>query len=127
MVNPWGLCCRIGCRPLPLMPTGYLDAIVFCLLERLDPQRHAAALFAVYAQAPDDRDWTYMSAGPFAAEDDYANWATAVANRDSERHYAIIDRATMRPLGTMALMRMMPEHGCLEVGSVMLSPAVQRT
>src|SRR5699024_1800863 len=39
----------------------------------------------------------------------------------------IIDRATMRPLGTMALMRMTPEHGCLEVGSVMLSPAVQRT
>lgn len=99
----------------------------YCLLERLDPQRHAAALFAAYEEASDERDWTYMSAGPFATEDAYANWATAAANRDTERHYAIIDRATLRPLGTMALMRMAPEHGCIEVGTVMLSPAVQRT
>ena len=34
--------------PAALMPTEYLD---YCLLERLDPQRHAVALFAVYAQA----------------------------------------------------------------------------
>lgn len=99
----------------------------YCLLERLDPQRHAAALFAAYEEASDERDWTYMSAGPFATEDAYANWATAAANRDTEGHYAIIDRATLRPLGTMALMRMAPEHGCIEVGTVMLSPAVQRT
>lgn len=113
------------------VPPAVPDAVTiygrYCLLERLDPQRHAAALFAAYAQAPDDRDWTYMSAGPFATEDDYANWTTAAANRDTERHYAIIDRATLRPLGTMALMRMTPQHGCLEVGTLMLSPAVQRT
>lgn len=99
----------------------------YCLLELLDPHRHAAALFAAYAKAPDDRDWTYMSAGPFTSPDEYFNWATVVTNRDTERHYAIIDRTTLRPLGTMALLRMVPEHGCIEVGTVMLSPAVQRT
>lgn len=99
----------------------------YCFLERLDPKRHAAALFAAYAQAPDGRDWTYMSTGPFATQQDYATWATVAAQSATQHHYAIIDRVTQLPVGTMALLRIVPEHGCLEVGAVMLAPAGQRT
>ncbi|WP_427832864.1 GntR family transcriptional regulator, partial [Achromobacter xylosoxidans] len=32
----------------------------------LSAARHAADLYAAFSQAPDGRDWTYMSVGPFA-------------------------------------------------------------
>ena len=111
----------------PAMPGDETLTGRYCFLERLDPKRHAAALFAAYAQAPDGRDWTYMSTGPFATQQDYATWATVAAQSATQHHYAIIDRVTQLPVGTMALLRIVPEHGCLEVGAVMLAPAGQRT
>ena len=33
----------------------------FCHLESLEPQRDHAALFRAFQQAPDGRDWTYLS------------------------------------------------------------------
>lgn len=111
----------------PAIPDDHTLTGRYCLLERLDPQRHAAALFAAYAEAPDDRNWTYMPVGPFAAEGDYAKWASTAAKSKTQHHYAIIDRRTQRPVGTLALLRITPEHGCVEVGMVMLAPAVQRT
>lgn len=99
----------------------------YCRLEPLDPPRHAAALFEAYAQAPDDRDWTYMTMGPFHTLQDYLAWASAVVQDATQQHYAIIDQLSDVPLGTLALLRITPTHGCIEIGSVMLSPAVQRT
>ena len=43
----------------------------YCSLEPLNAERHAADLFAAYAEAPDGRDWTYMFVGPFASLSDY--------------------------------------------------------
>ena len=33
----------------------------FCRIEPVDPDRDAAGLFEAYAEAPDDRDWTYLA------------------------------------------------------------------
>lgn len=68
-----------------------------------------------------------MSTGPFASAGEYAKWAAVAAASNAQQHYAIIDRSTQRPHGTMALLRMNPQHGSIEVGMVMLAPAVQRT
>lgn len=99
----------------------------YCTLERLDPRRHAAALFAAYATAPDERDWTYLSAGPFASETEYSAWAVTAAESPTQVHYAIIDHATNNPQGTLALMNIKPEHGTVEIGTVVLAPAIQQT
>ena len=99
----------------------------YCRLEPLEPQRHAADLYAAYSQAADGRDWTYLPVGPFhGAADYYAHAERAAANPDF-LHYAVIDLKTERAVGTLALMRMDPANGVIEVGFVVFSPLLQRT
>ena len=47
----------------------------YCRLEPLSAARHAAELYQAFSQAPDGRDWTYMSVGPFASEAEYRAFA----------------------------------------------------
>lgn len=98
-----------------------------CTLEMLDPVRHTADLFEAFSQASDGRDWTYLPAGPFATREEYAEWLVRAVKGDDPRHYAVIDNGTGRAVGSLALMRITPEHGVIEVGWVMFSPLMQRT
>lgn len=99
----------------------------YCRLEPLDAERHAADLYAAYAATPDGRDWTYMSAGPFEDAASYLSYAHKVAASADPMHYTVIDQATGRALGTLALMRIDPANGVIEVGFVAFSRALQRT
>lgn len=99
----------------------------YCRIEKLDPARHAADLFAAYSEAPDGRDWTYMFSEPFTDDVQYDEYArNAAASRDP-LHHAIIDTGSGKPLGTAALMRADPVHGAIEVGHVAYAPRLQRT
>ena len=98
-----------------------------CRLEKLDVERHAADLHAAYSAAPDGRDWTYLFVGPFASAADYARYAAEAARSSDPRHYAVIDNASGRAVGTMALMRIDPAHGVIEVGNITFSPAMKGT
>ncbi|NKX53024.1 GNAT family N-acetyltransferase [Arthrobacter mobilis] len=112
-------------------PAGLPDAVTvpgrYCTLELLDPDRHAEDLYAAYAAAPDARDWTYLPVGPFPTPRSYRDWAIAAAKTRDPRHYAVIDNATGRALGTLSLMRHDPANGVIEVGYVVFSRALQRT
>lgn len=98
----------------------------FCRLEPLDPSRHADALFDAYATAHDDRDWTYMPFGPFADPAAYRTHAEALAQTSDPLQFTVIDAATQRPVGTLALMRQDAANGVVEVGFVTFSPLLQR-
>ncbi|OWT66433.1 GNAT family N-acetyltransferase [Candidimonas nitroreducens] len=98
----------------------------YCRLEPLH-MRHAADLYEAYGSAADGRDWTYMSVGPFAAFEDYRSWLEHAASLDDPLHHAIIDLATGKAVGTLALMRIDRANGVIEVGSVAYSPRVKRT
>ncbi len=111
-------------RPLPHAAT--LEG-VHCRLEPLDAERHAQDLYAAYRAAPDGRDWTYMAVGPFDDEQVYRRHAQAAARSTDPRHYAVIDRKTGRAVGTLALMRIDPANGVIEVGHVTFSPLLKRT
>jgi len=111
-------------RPLPQqvrLPGRY------CRLEPLDAQRQAQDLFDAYSQAADGRDWTYMNAGPFRDVASYRQHAERAAASTDPLHYAVIDSATQRAIGTLALMRIDPANGVIEVGHVAFSPLLQRT
>jgi len=100
----------------------------YCRLEPLDAVRHTDALRAAYAQAPDTtRDWTYLSVGPFADAASFRAYIERISAQGDPLHFAVVDRASGQALGTLALMNQRPEHGVVEVGFVVLSPALQRS
>ncbi|MGC3984435.1 MAG: GNAT family N-acetyltransferase [Pseudorhodoferax sp.] len=98
-----------------------------CRLEPLDVERHAADLHAAYADAADGRAWTYMASEPFGDAAAYRRHAQAMAASEDPLHFAVVDGASGRAVGTLALMRIDAANGVVEVGHVMFSPHLQRT
>ncbi len=66
----------------------------FCRLEALDPDRHAAALFAANGEDREGRMWTYLPSGPYADFDAYLAASRGVAVNDERPTFAILDAAT---------------------------------
>ena len=99
----------------------------YCRLEPVDPQRHAADLFAAYMDAPDARDWTYLFRERPETLPLFQEYLAGLAKSEDPLHYTVIDTAAAAPVGTAALMRIDPVHGVIEVGSIAYSPRIQRT
>ncbi|MEI2264608.1 GNAT family N-acetyltransferase [Erwinia sp. CGal63] len=118
-------------EPLPnWTPRSYPERVTltgrFCQLVPLESARHYEDLLAAWGSAADGRDWTYMFSGPFSASELRDYLAQAEASRDP-LHFAVIDLRSGRAVGTLALMRIEPAHGVMEVGHVAFSPALKRT
>jgi RimJ/RimL family protein N-acetyltransferase len=112
-------------KPRPLPPRTAM-AGRFCTVAPLDPERHAAQLFAAYADDVEGRMWTYLPRGPYASLDEYRSWADAACRADDPLVHAILDSASGEAVGTAALMRIDAESGVIEVGSITYSPRLQR-
>ena len=115
-----------GWAPRPI-PAGATLTGMYCELEPLNAEVHAGDLYAAYRLAPDHRHWTYMPVGPFDNVEDYRRYAEEAARSTDPRHYTVIDRKTGKAVGTLALMRIDPKQGVIEVGTVMFSPLLQQT
>ena len=100
---------------------------VYCRIEPVDIERHARDLFDAWAEAPDDRDWTYLFAERPVDADACRAYVARLAASEDPLHYAVVDLASGHAVGTAALMRMEPVHGVIEVGSITYSPRLQRT
>lgn len=114
-----------GWQPRPL-PAGKVLEGQYCRLEPVDAGRHAESLSQAYAAAGPGA-WTYLPADPPSAPADVHAWLQRLADAVTERYYAIVDLASGQALGSVALMRMDPANGVIEVGSVAYSPALRRT
>jgi RimJ/RimL family protein N-acetyltransferase len=99
----------------------------YALVEPVSVDKHMADLFSAYEEAPDARDWTYLSVGRPENESQFWAYLTNLAASDDPMHHAILDIESGRALGTAAFMRIEPAHGVMEVGSVTFSPALKRT
>lgn len=110
-------------RPLPQRKT--LTGR-YCRLEPLQVS-HTEQLFAAYSRSKDGRDWTYLFSEPFPDLDSYRNYVEQAVKGNDPFHYAIIDLSTGQAVGTLALMRIVPAHGVIEVGHVTYSDLLKRT
>ncbi|MBT2794213.1 GNAT family N-acetyltransferase [Paraburkholderia strydomiana] len=99
----------------------------YCRIEPVNVEAHAADLFDAYRSAPDARDWTYLAIGPFETVDAYREHLTRIAASADPLHYAVIDATSGKAVGTLALMRIDPANGVIEVGHVTYSPRLKRT
>lgn len=99
----------------------------YCRIEPVDVERHARDLYDAYSSAADGRDWTYLAVGPFDSFDAYREHLTRMAASADPLHHAVIDLATGKAVGTLALMRIDRANGVIEVGHVTYSPLLKRT
>ncbi|WP_368644147.1 GNAT family N-acetyltransferase (plasmid) [Vibrio sp. HB236076] len=99
----------------------------FCRLERLDTARHVEALYDAFQDSPDARHWTYLPYGPFGSCEEYREFLMGMQEQSDPFHYTVIDNATDKPVGTVALMRIDSANGVIEIGHVVYSPRMQRT
>ena len=99
----------------------------YARLEPLDPERHAATLFAS-ARAPgaDDR-FRYLFEAPPADMAAFQPWLEKAAGSEDPLFFAVVDQATGRAEGRQALMRIDTAHGVIEIGHILWGPAIART
>ncbi|MCK9487206.1 MAG: GNAT family N-acetyltransferase [Dehalococcoidia bacterium] len=99
----------------------------YCRLEPLDAGRHAADLWDAQQHDPDGRNWTYLPYGPFADQAAHRAWVEDSARMADPQFYAIIRTDTGQAVGAASYLRIVPEHGVIEVGHLNHTPLLQRT
>jgi RimJ/RimL family protein N-acetyltransferase len=99
----------------------------YCRVMPVDVARDTAALFEGYMLAADGRDWTYLSQERPTSLTSFREYLAKNAASSDPLHYAIIDTASERAVGTAALMRIEPLHGVIEVGYITFTPQLKRT
>ena len=97
----------------------------YARLERLDADRHADELHP--ANLLDASIWDYMSHGPFSSAATYFEWVRSAAALDDPFYYAIRNLETGRVEGVASYLRIKPEMGVIEVGSIVFTPPLQCT
>lgn len=114
--------CTPALRPQRITLEGRYVALV-----PLDAEAHAADLWEGTQGAENDRLWDYLFDGPYT---DRASFDAAIEKKaatDDPLFYAIIGRRSQRALGYASYMRIDPTHRTIEVGSILYTPALQRT
>jgi len=94
-------------------------------LEPLSAEQHAAALWQT-VQGHDEL-WAWLFDGPYACEADLRLAIEQKQASSAAVFLAIVPAAAGQAAGWASLMRAEPAHGVVEVGNILLSPALQRT
>jgi len=96
----------------------------FGSVERLDAAHHGESLWE--AVRDHDRIWTYMSYGPLADRTAFLGWLEERQALEDPFYYAVVDRSR-RAVGLQTLVAIRPDMRTVEVGHIVLGPALQRT
>ena len=93
---------------------------------RLEPLAlgHADGLMAASA---DPKSFDYLFDVPPRDLEDLKSWIEQKAKSDDPLFHAVVDQATDLAGGRQTLMRIVPEHGVIEIGNILWGPAIART
>jgi len=111
-------------KPLPPIPSATLCGHYVTLVP-LNAERHTKALWQ--AVNCHDELWTWLADGPYSTETDLRRGIEAKQTATAAVFLAIVPAATAQAAGWASFMRMEPTHGVVEIGNILLSPALQRT
>jgi RimJ/RimL family protein N-acetyltransferase len=127
-INPFGQIVNDsvpGWQGAQLLKRAALDGR-FCRLEPLDVRRHAADLFAAYAQG-DDSDWTWLASTRPTSVEATAHWVAGKVNDEQLVPYAVIDRQAERAVGIVSYLAIERVMGSVEIGHVTWSRSMKQT
>lgn len=115
----------IPALPRPRPPRTAIEGR-YCRIEAVTPD-HFADLWEAYGADADGRIWDYLPYGPFESRDAFMDFAQATYLGDDPLFHAIVDKGSGKVVGVASLMRIVPEHGVVEVGHINYAPALQKT
>lgn len=98
----------------------------YCRLEPLD-RSHVPDLWQAISGPELDARHRWLPEAAPADEAALLDWADAAAERSDMVYFAVVDSETGRCGGRHALMRIVPEHGVIEIGSILWGNGVART
>ncbi len=98
----------------------------FIRLEPLDPGRHSASLWRETHGPAQNVRWQYLFEAPFDDVDSFRSHLERKAASEDPMFYAIVDQMSRDALGYETLMRIDPANRCIEVGSILYGPRLQR-
>ena len=98
----------------------------YCRLAPLSAELHAAELFNAFAQAADDRDWTWLGSVRPASLEAAQAWIQNKIDDAGLVPFAVIDQSE-RAVGLVCLMAIDRPNGTVEIGHVSWSPRMQRS
>ena len=99
----------------------------YVTLVPIDPEKHGDPLWDQVGGPENGHLWEYMFDGPFPDRASFDAYMRRRATADDPLTYAILDSESGTPAGHVALMRIEPNHRCVEVGGIMFTPGLQRT
>jgi RimJ/RimL family protein N-acetyltransferase len=99
----------------------------YVTLEALDPTVHGESLWANLGGAQHEMLWVYIFDGPYLDREAFDEELERKAASQDYLFFAIVDNQSTRALGLAAYVNVYPAHRSIEVGSILYSPALQRT
>ncbi len=98
----------------------------YARLEPVSHERHYDSLLAACTAPGAPVRFRYLFDEP-QGPDELNAWFTQVTPLEDPLFYAVVDRSSGRCEGRQALMRIVPEHGVIELGSVFWGSSIART
>ncbi len=109
----------------PAMPARENMRGAYVALEPLSAETHAALLFREFEGH--DELWRYMNDGPFSSSAQFHRWVREAETKSDPLFYAIRNLESGHWEGVASYLRIVPENGSIEVGSITFGPALQGT
>jgi len=109
-------------QPQPITIHGRVVSLV-----PLDVEAHARPLYEQTHGARCEELWRYMSEGPFPSYAAFHTQLLRKAQSQDPLFFTVVGNTHAQPLGLVALLRVELAHRCIEVGSIIYTPALQRT
>ena len=98
----------------------------YCRLEPFEAERHGEDLFAASTAPEMDLRLRYLTDAPKDRQQ-FVSWMARERKRDDAMFFAVVDTSTGRCEGRQAFMRMVPEHGSIELGAILWGSAIARS
>jgi len=108
--------------PQPITLTGR-----FVTLVPLDPDAHGDSLYEKSPGEERESLWRYLFDGPHPNRAAFAARLRQMAASKDPLFFSILDHASGAPVGFASYLRIEPAHRCIEVGSILFTPELQRT
>ncbi|MGH1579220.1 GNAT family N-acetyltransferase [Planktotalea sp.] len=109
----------------PAAPSPMTLEGLYCRLEPLEAEKHAALLFNAFEGQ--DAAYDYLPAGPFHSAAQYHRWVKEVTSDAGSLFFAVFDLQKQAYLGVLSYLRIAPAAGSIEVGNINFSNGMQRS